>query len=942
MNPQPPHTDWARTDAALDELLAVPAAERAGLVERLAAGDSEFCARLAALAKLLDGPDHRLDEPAAAMLQPPSATASSLAGGMRLGAWEIVALVGRGGMGEVYRAERADGQFAQRAAIKLLRIDAAGSIARFEAERRILARLEHPSIARLLDGGVAPDGRPYMVMEYVEGLPIVEWCRTRRASLESRLALFVEVCAAVAFAHRHFVVHRDLKPTNVLVTADGRPKLLDFGIARLLDRPTGEPTRELSLTPGYASPEQLTGSHVTTATDVYCLGLLLHEMLCDRPAHEVQQLPLAAAIHTVLTRRPSPPSRVAAITAEPPVPARRLAGDLDAIVAKAVRAEPEERYPTADELRMDVERWQQHLPVQARRGSFAYVAGRAIRRHRALAIAASVAVLGVVAGSAAAAWQAHVARGHEARATAAKNFLVELFAANDPRVASDRPRSATTARELLDAGAGRIENEFSTEPELQLELLGLVSTLYRELGETERYQALQNRRAALAHRDPGRFASHEVEVLLNQVGDDDHDGDRTSAVAKLAVADRLLQQAGLDNSALRARWWLSRAQSAPPGDFDARQTSLERALALFNRHAPHDPGRVTTLVERGLLDFDRGDNVAAIARYHEALDSETSTVGRDEAEMQTIWGNLASAYLNTGQYDDAEAAGGRAADLARQTYGEHHADYWIPAANHARLLHLNGQRDAALKEFAAVIALLPAEPGPDGWEALAGYVDRLVAEGSAATALPLAERAERYFRTRPQAPNSVRRIRLRLGEAYEQLGRDADARRAFAAAYEEYVATEPAAKQTVLAATERWARFLVAHGAAEDARPLFAAVVERDGGRHLAHGALGHGGLARVALAAGDTVTALAESGAALDAWASTRGFRDVRMGPYLQRIRAQALLAAGDPPGAAAVAAAALEASVRFDAPDAPSVVEARALVRAAGEQLTRRVARP
>src|ERR1700742_2260768 len=271
-----------------------------------------------------------------------------LAEGTRLGPWRLLHLIGRGGAGEVYLAERADGAFQQRVAVKVMQRGAVAEVARFQAEREILARLEHPGIARLLDGGVTDDGRPYMTMEFVEGRSITDYCRLINATLEQRLGLFLQVCDAVAYAHRNLVVHRDLKPSNILVTPNGTVKLLDFGIAKLLDAQRARVTQAAAtpMTPICAAPEQLTGGPVTTATDVYALGLLLFELLSGTHPWMGSDTPVLQAMRTVL-QRPAPTlSRTAEAQPNPPVPVRLIRGDFDAIVAKALRKEPGDRYAT--------------------------------------------------------------------------------------------------------------------------------------------------------------------------------------------------------------------------------------------------------------------------------------------------------------------------------------------------------------------------------------------------------------------------------------------------------------------------------------------------------------------------------------------------------------------------------------------------------------------
>ncbi|MEJ1961405.1 MAG: serine/threonine-protein kinase [Gammaproteobacteria bacterium] len=291
--------------------------------------------------------------------------------GTRLGPWRLLHLIGRGGAGEVYLAVRADGAFQQKAAIKVLHRGAVAETTRFKVEREILARLEHPGIARLLDGGVHADGRPYMVMEYVEGVSLTEFCDAGSLDLDSRLKLFIEVCDVVALAHRNFVVHRDLKPRNILITQDGRVKLLDFGVAKLLDAVAGPAAEKTSapLTPDYAAPEQLTGQPITTATDVYALGVVLFELLTSRKPFHNTAMPVAHAVRSVLQEVPPAPSRAARLLESARVPARRLEGDLDAIVAKCLRKEASHRYENVDALELDLRRHRRSEPVSAREGA---------------------------------------------------------------------------------------------------------------------------------------------------------------------------------------------------------------------------------------------------------------------------------------------------------------------------------------------------------------------------------------------------------------------------------------------------------------------------------------------------------------------------------------------------------------------------------------------
>jgi serine/threonine protein kinase len=404
--------DWEVVEAALDALLALPPGERPAALDRIAAGNAAVCRELESLLQFVDGEDAVLDRPPGGS----SGAAGSIAPGTRIGAYRVLRLIGRGGMGEVYLAERADGQYQQQVALKLIRREIADQSARFQLERQTLARLDHPGIARLLDGGVTEDGRPYMVMELVTGRDLISWCRERHCSLEERLRLFIDVCTALEYAHRNLVVHRDLKPANVVVTKDGVIKLLDFGIAKLLAPPGDDtppehpPTENAPLTLSYAAPEQISHGAITTATDVYALGMLLFELLTGARPWNFNELSLAAGIDKVLREMPPAMSDFAQARGDSPVAPRLLQGDLDVIAAKALRKEPERRYESVSTLRGDLERSCRHEPVTARDGAKLYAVGRFLRRYRMLVASLGVAVLALLGGTAATLWQANAAR----------------------------------------------------------------------------------------------------------------------------------------------------------------------------------------------------------------------------------------------------------------------------------------------------------------------------------------------------------------------------------------------------------------------------------------------------------------------------------------------------------------------------------------------------
>ncbi|HKT61838.1 MAG TPA: serine/threonine-protein kinase, partial [Gemmatimonadales bacterium] len=385
---------WRRIEELLDGMLDLPPSERAAWLERACAGDEALRSEVEDLAAR--GEEHTgLPRPPEALIAPAleslAVAASSEPSPDRVGPWRLVRELGRGGMGAVYLGERDDDQFRKQVAVKLLHRDVAGDdlVRRFRHERQILATLDHPHIARLLDGGVAA-GTPYIVMEYVDGVPLDLFCERHRLSVAGRLARFADVCAAVQYAHEHLIVHRDLKPTNILVTADGQVKLLDFGIAKLMDEEGVPATAPLTrtgmhlMTPEYAAPEQVRGGRVTTATDVYALGVVLYELLAGRRPYDLRGRSPSEIERVICETEPLRPSTAVGRERSGRTEAlrRRLRGDLDTIVLKALRKEPERRYPSTAALLEDLQRYRDGLPVRARPDTFAYRARKFAGRHR--------------------------------------------------------------------------------------------------------------------------------------------------------------------------------------------------------------------------------------------------------------------------------------------------------------------------------------------------------------------------------------------------------------------------------------------------------------------------------------------------------------------------------------------------------------------------------
>jgi tetratricopeptide (TPR) repeat protein len=613
--------EWQRVKKILDEALDVPAPDRAAFLEARCAGDETLRREVESLAAVA--------EPAWSFVEtPPGDREASFADrapasrvGDRVGAYELLAELGRGGMGMVYLARRADEEFEKKVAIKLVRPGMATEFAlqRFRSERQIAASLEHPHIARLLDGGTTAAGEPYFVMEYVEGEPLVEFCNRRRLPVRERLRLFDMVCAAVQYAHQNLVVHRDIKPGNILVTPEGVPKLMDFGIAKLLD-PEGTldseaETRTLLrvMTPSYASPEQIRGQRITTASDVYALGVVLYELLAGRKPYDVAGADRAELERIVCESDPEKPSEASH--------ARELRGDLDAIVLKAMRKEPESRYASVGELAEDLRRQEAGEPVRARRGTVSYLASKFARRHRvalmaAVAVAAALATGVVVAlqeARRARAAEAHAQRRFEDVRQLANSFLFEI----DDSI-RDLPGSTPT-RLLLVRRALAYLDDLSRESAGDRALRRELAEAYLKVGDVQGNSYMANLGDI-----PGALESYDKAIALLEpvaaAGDADDAERATLATAYLTgggiqlVAGDALRAVAMAEKGLRLRRVLAEHH---PGD-PRRARDLAQAwqfyafyLSAAGRHEEsHAALRNQGTILRARLETDPRDRLA--------------------------------------------------------------------------------------------------------------------------------------------------------------------------------------------------------------------------------------------------------------------------------------------------------------------------------------------
>ena len=483
---------WEQIEALFHDALAQPAGARERFLQRRAGNDTELMTRVQNMLWSIDSGAETLER-GVALSQGDGAHEADdvpLEAGASVGSYRVLRPIGRGGMGDVYLAERADGQFEQRVALKVMRTRTEAHLDRFHAERRILARLEHPGIARLIDGGLLADGRPYMVMEYVAGQTIARYCQAQQLDLNQRLDLFAQVCDAVEFAHSNLVVHRDLKSGNILVTDDGHIKLLDFGVAKLLSEHwTGddETTRGTPLTPDHAAPEQLNGGAITTATDVYALGVVLYNLLAGQsPWAHLREQPVSLALRTILNEEPPALSHVAQDNPQAAVAPRLLQGDLQAIVARALRKSPADRYRTVESLCDDLMRYRQGAPVLARAGNRLYRVGRFIRRYRWPLLAAGSLVLLMTAFTLRLAVETRRAQAAEAQALteaataqAVSDYLVSLFESASPRRTGGAP---IEPKQLVDEGLTRLDRHLQNRPGVRARMLATLSRLYSDMG----------------------------------------------------------------------------------------------------------------------------------------------------------------------------------------------------------------------------------------------------------------------------------------------------------------------------------------------------------------------------------------------------------------------------------------------------------------------------
>jgi tetratricopeptide (TPR) repeat protein len=697
---------------AFERWLELDNPARVHLLARVARDDPALHARVTSLIRADEAADQAAFLGDSAMLdvvasQSPDAERDHH--GHRIDAWVLERSLGSGGMGHVWLARRNDGQHRGVAAIKMLRVAVADAHAneRFAQEGRILAQLAHPHIAMLLDAGFTIEGQRYLVLEYIDGERIDEWCDARSLGIEGRLALFLQVCAAVAHAHAHLVVHRDLKPSNILVQHDGSAKLLDFGVAKLLEQDgAGSATLTVdamaALTPGYAAPEQITGAPITTATDVYGLGVILYRLLSGRGAHGPDTSTPAQLTRAALEKEPRRLSdfgvgeETVAIAANrdctPERLRRALRGDLDVIVAKALKKTPAERYASAEALADDVRRHLDHRPIAARADSALYRLRRFARRNWLPLGTAAMLMLVVIVSAAMVAAQARQLTREAQTTLAVKDFLFGLFSAVDP---NETKGKEFTARELLDRGRQRVGEDSRDDPALKAELQSVLGRIYGALGSHADAGDLQKHAIGIFEAERGSpllLAQTRIDYAdsLRELGDlkgasatlgeasaslhalstpSPKDDVRVlSLKAKIAVSQRDFAQARRDADAgvslarvtgvgdylLGDGLWNAGSANWGLGDLDAAEKDYREALVLMERTQGHDSPRIGKLHDcLAMVARGRSDYPLALEEEQQSIAILEKSLAPDHPVLVAVHASLGLTYFHLGRYREA-------------------------------------------------------------------------------------------------------------------------------------------------------------------------------------------------------------------------------------------------------------------------------------------------
>jgi serine/threonine protein kinase/Tfp pilus assembly protein PilF len=773
---------WQQVKSVLDGALDQRPAERPVFLDGVCRDDSELrCEVESLLASEAELGDF-IEEP---LFDLHASGEESSAAGQRIAAYKVIREIGRGGMGSVYLAEKAEGDFEGQFALKVIRrgMDSEEVLGRFRAERRILTQLDHPNIARIFDGGTTEDGRPFFVMERIEGRPIDEFCDAEELSIPERLELFLQVCSAVHFAHQHLVVHRDLKPVNILVTHDRVSKLLDFGIAKILDPERTEPMLTVPdrrpVTPQYASPEQLKGKPTTTASDIYALGVLLYLLLTGRspygtPSPEGEELSRA-----VCEDDPLPPSEAAGLVLAGRGPQggrrllrRRLAGDLDNIVLMAMHKDPKERYASVEQLAADLHRHLDGLPVLAQGNTPIYRLRKFVGRHKVGVTMAAAVVLLVLGFSTSVTFLWQKAVQERDRAETVSKFLQDLFTIPDP---GESRGKSVTAREVLDRGTEKISEELQDQPELRAQLMDTMGQVYRNLGLFETARKLSEESLAVRRQVLGSDDLQVAESLQNLAILRREMGDDAGAEPLLREALAIQRERGTTDTLEHAKAINDLgALLENKGDYGGAERLYRESLELKRRLLGNEHEDVArSLNNLGHLLHLRGDYPAAEQYYQEALMMRRRLLGQVHPEVATTLNNLASLREDEGDVQGAERLYRDVLEMRRKLYGSRHPRVARSLNNLAFALQAQGKPAAAEPLYQEAVAIADESLGKDHFERaiyLRNLSTALLADGKTTQAEASAREALSVFRKSKPSSWRVADAESVLGSCLARLG----------------------------------------------------------------------------------------------------------------------------------------------------------------------------
>lgn len=769
---------WQRLEEIFSLAIDLPVTEQEEFIRNRCGKDLELYERLTAMLAADASPHPILDENAATLVHDDFDAGESWIG-KRFGVYEITAQLGFGGMGVVLLGERADGAFSQKVAVKIIKRELGSPeiLRRFANERRILARLNHPNIARLMGGGVTPDGIHYLTMEFIEGVPVDQYCDTHRLTIHERVKLFLKVCEAVAYAQRSLVIHRDLKPSNILVTGDGVVKLLDFGIAKALD-PDLADSDQLKLTrtgmqlmtPSYASPEQIRCETITTASDVYSLGVVFYELLAGYPPYKIGSLNMAEIDKLLSTTQPLRPSAAATSLPVSPnmnrdetirVPAdiarlrrteprqlrRKLSGDLDNICLKMLRVDVDRRYQSADQLVDELNRHIEGRPVHARPDTIHYRISKLISRNKTTSAITAMMLCAIMVTvsyyTAQLAKQRDRARVEAGKATEIASFLTSIFNVADPSTSHGR---SISARELLDSGATRLEHELSDQPATQTEMMHLLGSIYYNLALYDQsrevtLKSLRIRREHFGENNPdvamSLFQLGMIEYSLGSLDSAESLYRQSLKIRRSYSGDMDSTVAEIKNDLGQVLRHLGRMDEAENYVRDALQTR-RTLFGNYHKDVAH------SLTHLGRLYWTRQDLDRAEPLLREAVQIYSDLLGRYHLETGASMSALASLLVDKGELHSAESLYLESLDIFSTLVGRGHV-YTAGVIGSLGELALRDNRpgaaDTLFRHTWEVYSTALPENHSNRATALAGIGRTFMARAEPDSAVPYLERA---------------------------------------------------------------------------------------------------------------------------------------------------------------------------------------------------------